>query len=162
MDMMNINFKEQIFDLVFSSLAVDYVEDFSRLLQQVSAGLAEGWEFIFSCFHPVKWWGETIRKNWTNTFLLGYSKEWLSSGLCYGNYLKRREIEDIIFDELKIKYYYKPFSYILECILESDFEVKTFLEPVPIPEFKKKNPVFFDIHSKIPVFMVFKLVKKKK
>jgi len=42
MDMMNINFKEQIFDLVFSSLAVDYVEDFSRLLQQVSAGLAEG------------------------------------------------------------------------------------------------------------------------
>lgn len=41
------------FDVVLSSLAFHYVEDFKEVCQKIYTALAEGGDFVFSCEHPV-------------------------------------------------------------------------------------------------------------
>jgi SAM-dependent methyltransferase len=41
------------FDLVYSSLALHYVEDFDRLVAAVHRGLVDGGRFVFSIEHPI-------------------------------------------------------------------------------------------------------------
>ncbi len=53
MPMEEIDFPAGSFDVVFSSLAFHYIEDFPALLGRISACLAGGGELIFSVEHPV-------------------------------------------------------------------------------------------------------------
>ena len=51
--MENYDFPEAKFDLVTSSLAVQYVEDFDRLIKGISRCLRPGGQLVFSQEHPV-------------------------------------------------------------------------------------------------------------
>jgi hypothetical protein len=53
MAMEDIDAIEGRFDLVTSSLAFDYVEDFAGLMRKVNGRMKEDAEFVFSMSHPV-------------------------------------------------------------------------------------------------------------
>ena len=49
---------------------------------------------------------------------------------------------------------------ILKDILDSEFELIDYLEPKPIEKCKGIDPVFWEVHQKIPLFMIFELRRK--
>ena len=53
MDMAEIDFPPESFDVVFSSLAIHYLPSFSDFLERVRRCLAPGGDFVFSVEHPI-------------------------------------------------------------------------------------------------------------
>jgi len=45
-------------------------------------------------------------------------------------------------------------------IIKSGFFISDFIEPKPVKAAIKVRPNFYEIHSKIPLFMIFELKKK--
>jgi len=50
-------------------------------------------------------------------------------------------------------------SLAIKDILSSGFKIIDFIEPKPINTAKNKDKRFWDIHQKIPLFMIFELKK---
>jgi hypothetical protein len=115
---------------------------------------------LFSTHHPVRWAAEKITETDQETFLLGYSKN-KKDETCriHGDYLNTRKIKDVWFDDFEVSYYHKSMSSIITEILKSKFEIVDFIEPKAIDAAKKDENVFWEIHQKIPLFMIFELRK---
>lgn len=159
MNMEDLKFSDNTFDIVFSSLAIDYSKNLQKTFKEVKRVLKPKWTFIFSSYHPIKWWAEITRNSEKNSFITWYEKLNNWEYKVFWDYLNKRRVKDKLFDELEIAYYNRPISEITNNILKSWFIIKDFQEPKPIKEFKTINPKFYNIHSKIPIFMIFELKK---
>lgn len=62
MSIEDLEFQHQKFDIIISSLAVHYIEDYSMLIEKISRLLNKNGEFIFSTEHPIV----TARKEMNN------------------------------------------------------------------------------------------------
>ena len=51
-------------------------------------------------------------------------------------------------------------SSIIKDIIKSRFEIIDFIEPKSIDAAKEEDAVFWEIHQKIPLFMIFELRKR--
>jgi SAM-dependent methyltransferase len=160
MDMQKLDFEPESFDFVFSSLALHYVEDLKGLFEKVNKVLKPSGLFLFSTHHPVRWGAESMKKGKERSYLLGYSKHEDDSYTIYGDYFTPRKITDTWFEQLDVTYYHKPISEIFQSALSSGFEIIDFLEPKPIPATKGEREDIWDIHNKIPLFMILELKKK--
>ncbi len=159
MPMENIDFPENTFDVVYSSLVMHYASDWTIPLAQVRKVLKPGGIFLFSTHHPIWWGAEKSRQQDNFITRLGASKQGNDKFEVWGDYLTPREITDIWFNELEVKFFHKPLSQIINEIGSSGFTLKEFIEPKPIEEAKQKRYNFWAIHQKIPFFMIFKLQK---
>jgi SAM-dependent methyltransferase len=52
-DLESLELPEESFDVAYSSLALHYVQDFKRLIGEVSRALVSGGHFVFSIEHPI-------------------------------------------------------------------------------------------------------------
>lgn len=59
----DLEFQEQSFDVVVSSLAIHYIEDYSGLIEKISRFLKKDGEFIFSTEHPIVT-AKKVNNNW--------------------------------------------------------------------------------------------------
>lgn len=160
MDMEKLTLPDRTFDLVFSSLVLHYVSDWRPTLVQVKRVLKGNGLFLFSTHHPIKWAGEEKRDKEGVENLLGFKKyDSESNYKVYGDYLNARRITDVWSDEQKVVYYHKPFSDMLREIRESGFVINDLLEPKAIKAAVKVRSDFYEIHQKIPLFLVFELKK---
>ncbi len=159
MDMEKLNFADDSFDFVYSSLTMHYVKDWTKTLRGVYKLLKKNGTFIFSTHHPVKWGAEVNRSKEKDLFLIGYEKYESGESKVFGDYLNTRKIDDIWFNEFKVSYYHRPLSKIISDIVKSGFIISDFVEPKPLKSVVKEKPNFYDIHSKIPLFMIFELKK---
>jgi len=161
MDMEKLNFSTDSFDFVYSSLVMHYVDSWDKTLASISNVLKKGGSFLFSTHHPVKWSGARIRSDNEVSVLLGYKKnKELKTCEVLGDYLNTRKIDDTWFGDFKVTYVHRSMSEMLKDILKSDFELKDFLEPKAIDKCRDVDPMFWEIHQKLPTFMIFELVKK--
>lgn len=159
MDMEKINFSNNYFDFVYSSLTMHYVKDWTKTLSGIYKVLKSNGTFLFSTHHPIKWGAEVSRSKKKNAFLMGYAKWESGRSEVFGDYLNTRKINDIWFNEFKVSYYHRPLSGILRDIIKSGFFISDFVEPKPIKSVIKVKPNFYKIYSKIPIFMIFELKK---
>jgi hypothetical protein len=106
------------------------------------------------------WGAEVNRSNEKNICLMGYEKYEAGECKVFGDYLNARKIDDIWFNEFKVSYYHRPLAEIIKDIINSGFFISDFIEPKPTKGIIKENPNFYDIHTKIPLFMIFELRKK--
>lgn len=160
MDMEKITLPRASFGFVYSSLALHYTRDWTIPLKSIGRVMKKGTIFLFSTHHPIKWGAEVKRWKGGNSFLMGYEKFDKKKPRIYGDYLNTRKTSSIWFNEFRVTYYHKPISGIVRDILKSGFEIIDFTEPRATPAAKKAKPDFYQIHSKIPLFMIFKLRKK--
>lgn len=160
MDMERLSFAATSFDLVYSSLTMHYVKDWTKTLRNIHRVLKPNGTFLFSTHHPVKWGAEKYRTKTKNRFIMGYEKIKTKKGTVFGDYLNARKINDVWFKDFKVSYYHRPLSDILRDIAKSGFLISDFLEPRPIRAAAKRDPRFYKIHTKIPLFMIFELTKK--
>jgi SAM-dependent methyltransferase len=91
-DLEHVELAEGAFDLVYSSLAFHYLEDFGRMVRQVHEALVPGGRFVFTIEHPIYMApsapgfrvNEVGRRTWP---IDGYSAEgrrttdWLAKGV---------------------------------------------------------------------------------
>lgn len=95
MDMEKLNFTDDSFDFVYSSLTMHRVKDWTKTLRGVYKILKKGGTFVFSTHHPVKWGAEVNRSKEKDLFLIGYEKYESGEGKVFGDYLNTRKIDDI-------------------------------------------------------------------
>jgi SAM-dependent methyltransferase len=133
-DMSDLLFIKENFDVVFSSLAVHYIEDFGKLCTQVYALLNPGGCFIFSQEHPF-----------TTAPLKGpcWSKNEKGERLHYNlsDYQRvgRRETTWIVEGVIK---YHRTFSGIVNNLVAAGFSIERMTEPAPVEELVARLPSY--------------------
>lgn len=124
------------FDLIVSSLALHYVEDFGKVVKQVFELLNMNGNFVFSQEHPFnscftygdRWTkddnGNKIHANVSNYSLDGKRESrWFKDGV--------------------IKYH-RTFSSIMNTLMEGGFTIEKVVEPIPSAETMKRIPEYKD------------------
>ncbi|MGB6129312.1 MAG: methyltransferase domain-containing protein [Psychrilyobacter sp.] len=139
------------FDLVYSSLALHYMEDFEKLLMDINNLMRKDGEFIYSQEHPLS---TAHRKG------LRWTRGEDGMGIHYNlaNYMKSGKRETTWFIDGVIKYH-RTFSEIINTVNECGFQIEKILEPLPSEEDIKLIPKMVqDFHK--PNFLILKLGKK--
>jgi len=139
------------FDIVVSSLAIHYIEDYSGLIKNVYKLLNKNGLLVFSQENPLNTCF-TTGKRWTRD---ENGKKIFAN---ISNYGIDGERESTWFID-NVKKYHRTFSTIMNTLIEKGFEVQKIIEPVPTKEILKKYPEYKDLFHK-PDFLLVKAVKK--
>jgi len=161
MDVEVLSFPKDSFDFVYSSLTMHYLKSWDRALKSVNKVLKKGGIFLFSITHPffsasLKYEDEKIK---SRTF--GF-KEIKTDNTCeiYGNYLDSNKLKIFIGKDLEVTNFHRPLSVIMKEIINNGFNLLDIVEPKAKNESKIENKNFWEIHQKIPEFMIFKIIKQ--
>lgn len=150
MPMEDISQFDDQFDVVVSSLAIHYVEDFELLVKNVYTLLKENGQFIFSQENPI------------NTCFSGGDR-WTRDAqgqkmfANLANYSVEGERESVWFVE-GVKKYHRTFSSIVNTLIDAGFTVERMTEPVPTKEILEIYPDQYDLLHK-PDFLLIKVKK---
>lgn len=150
MPMENIFELTEKFDIVISSLAFHYVEDFAGVVKNVFNLLNENGTFIFSQENPLCTC-HSGGQRWTkdengNKLYLNLS-----------NYGIEGERESTWFVD-NVKKYHRTFSSIINTLIETGFKIEKLIEPLPTEDLLKKYPDYKDLFHK-PDFLLVKCTK---
>lgn len=159
MDMEKLEFPDQSFDFVYSSLAIHYVENWTNVLKEVHRVLKPNSSFLFSCNHPVRF----AAGNADTEESYGYKVEVLKNKITKeisitGDYLAKRKIMDA-FGKDTVNIWHVPIGEISKCISEGGFLIEQIVEPLPLEGMKNIKPNSYKRLQKIPEFIIFKLIK---
>lgn len=123
--MEDIEFESESFDIVLSSLALHYVENFEIIVKKVHTILKPGGAFLFSAEHPV--------------FTAYGTQDWYydESGKILhfpvDNYYYEGKRTATFLGEEVVKYH-KTLTTYLNSLLENGFEIRRIVEPQPTQE----------------------------
>lgn len=139
------------FDVIISSLALHYVEDFSRVIKNIYSLLREGGYFVFSQENPLctSYFGKHDR--WTvdedgNKLYLNLEKYGIE-----GEKESRWFVDGV-------KKYHRMFSTIINTLIETGFTIEKLIEPLPSKEILDKHPEYRDLFHK-PDFLIVRVKK---
>lgn len=132
-DISNFN---DCFDLVVSSLAIQYVEDFEELAKQVYKLLPTDGSFIFSQEHPFST-SFTYGDRWTK------DKEENKLYANISNYSIDGKRESRWFKDGIVKYH-RTFTSIINTLIESGFTIEKVVEPIASFEVMEEHPAYKD------------------
>ena len=138
------------FDLVVSSLAIHYVEDFDGLVKNVHSLLNEGGLFIFSQENPIvtchsggNRWTKDEKGNKIHMNLANYGVE--------------GERDTVWFVD-GVKKYHRMFSTVVNTLTENGFAIEKMIEPLPTEELLIDFPEQRDLYHK-PDFLLVRAGK---
>lgn len=120
--MEELEFPKETFDIVLSSLAFHYVEDFPALVSKIKGWLKAGGSFVFSVEHPV--------------FTAYGTQDWYYDAdgnilhFPVDNYYYEGKREAVFLGEKVTKYHRTVTTYI-NTLLQNGFEVRQVVEPQP-------------------------------
>lgn len=156
MDMENLKFADSSFDFAFSSLAIHYLEDWTQALKEAHRILKPGGEYLFSCGHPVYSAAEAVKDNEeVSEHQIARSKNKVTNKVTVtGNYVDRRKL---YFNGWV--FWHKSIGEISSEIAKAGFVIERIHEPRPLPKMKQVSPNEYEILTKIPNFILFKLKK---
>lgn len=160
MDMEKLDFEDNSFDYVYSSLVMHYVDSWKKVLSEVQRILKPGGTFLFSTHHPTTWGAERLRENGKRTSLLGYTKDLETKEVeVLGDYLNTYKVETVWFKDFPVSFFHRPLESMFDDILSSDLRLRKILEPKAVEKTKEIDPRFYKIRQKIPIFIIFELQK---
>lgn len=121
-DITKVDFKENQFDVVLSSLALHYVKSFSELVKKVRKYLKPNGTFIFSVEHPI--FTAQGSEEWN------YDADGRIKDFPVDNYFYEGKRETDFLGEKVIKYH-KTLTTYLDGLLTNDFQINRVVEPMP-------------------------------
>lgn len=124
MDMANLDQLDESFDLIYSSLAFHYVEDFTKLIQTIYKLLNANGQLLFSQEHPIS----TARNNSKTNFIK--DKEGNYQAYTLTNYMASGKREGFWFVDGVI-HYHRPISELLTTLITTGFIIEAIVEPTP-------------------------------
>ena len=122
---------ESSFDIVISSLALHYVEDYIGVCQRVWKGLTVEGNFVFSVEHPV--FTAEGRQDWW------YGKSGEKLHWPVDRYFSQGRRDAVFLGEKMIKYHRTVGTYV-NTLLNCGFELTELVEPEPEPQMLRENP----------------------
>lgn len=151
MPMEDIGNIDETFDVVISSLALHYVEDYEGVVKNVYRLLSDGGIFLFSQEHPV------------NTCYSGKGDRWtrdengrkIHANL--ENYCVETRYDSKWFVE-GVQRYHRMFSTVINTLTDNGFRIVKIAEPYPTKELVEKYPEYYDNFHK-PDFLFVKSQK---
>lgn len=151
MPMEEIGLIDDEFDVVISSLAFHYVEDFGGVVANVYRLLRDGGIFLFSQEHPLATCYSGKGDRWTRDE---------NGKKLYANiadYCVERRNDSTWFVE-GVQRYHRMFSTIVNTLCDAGFRILKMAEPYPTEELVKKYPEYYDLYHK-PDFLFVKAAK---
>ena len=152
MPMEDLDKIDEKFDLVVSSLAIHYVEDFAGLTRNINNLLKPGGLFVYSqenpfntCFSTGERWTRDENGKKIHANLKDYGVE--------------GERESTWFVD-NVKKYHRMFSTIVNTLVEGGLTIEKMIEPVPTEEILEKHPDQRDLFHK-PDFLLIRASKKE-
>lgn len=153
MDMSQIGELGQHFDLILSSLAVHYVEDFAALAKSVADCLRPDGVFLFSQEHPI---GTCHIDETAPYWVYGEDGRALYHPLNGYGRPGKREITWFVDGVVK---YHRTFSQLVNALTDAGLTIERMEEPLPSPELVAQYP-FFEKEYHKPSFLLI-LARKK-
>lgn len=150
MPMEDISTLQETFDVVISSLAFHYVEDFEAVIRTVYELLSEDGVFVFSQENPI-----CTCHSGGNRWTRDENGNKLHMNLA--NYGIEGERESVWFVD-NVKKYHRTFSTIVNTLIEAGFSIEKMIEPLPTEELLEKYPDYRDLLHK-PDFLLIKTRK---
>ena len=141
------------FDVVVSSLAIQYVEDFRGLIANIYRLLNDGGVLAFSQEHPINTCFSTGSR-WT------YDEKGNKLFANLANYSVDGVRESTWFVD-GVKKYHRTLSSIINTLIGEGFRIEKVIEPVPTLEMLKEHPEYDDLLIK-PDFLVVRARKADK
>jgi len=164
MNMEKLDFPDNSFDLAYSSLAIHYVDDWTVPLKEARRILRPNGKYIFSCGHPVDSAVEYEIRDGFKYAVLGRKVNLeTKQRKVYGDYLAAdgngiKLIEGTL-AAADVRVYHRPFSKMVEQILDSGLKIEKVIEPQPTAGLKTVDPAIHEQLKRIPAFMVWVLTK---
>jgi SAM-dependent methyltransferase len=132
---------DQAFDLVLSTLTLHYIADWRALFTEFYRVLRKGGVVVFSVNHPI--YDMETRKTYNYYATELCEMLWKNFGEPYP----------------KISIYRRPFSEMINPIVETGFRLDTLSEPRPLPEFKDTSPEEYERWSREPSLLCVRAIK---
>lgn len=123
MDMTEISSINEKFDVVYSSLAIHYVQNYKLLISNIRKLLKPDGILLFSQEHPYTTApkkGRAWTKDENGNKLYAHLSDYMYSG--------KREV---IWLGTKVEKYHRPISEIINILISENFSIKKVVEPVP-------------------------------
>lgn len=145
----NIDFREEQFDFILSSLAFHYVEPFEEMCRKIYTMLKPEGRFVFSVEHPI--------------FTSRNEQEWFKDDKGdilhwpVDHYQDEGKRETAFLSEDVIKYHRTVATYI-NGIVDAGFSIKQVSEPVPSKDMLETNPEMKD-ELRRPMFLMISAEK---
>jgi ubiquinone/menaquinone biosynthesis C-methylase UbiE len=159
MDMEKLDFEDCVFDFVYSSLAIHYIVDWSRVFQEVYRVLKPNSFFLFSCNHPVSSSMELLRddEDLSITQLSRIKNRKKNTVEIIGNYMEKKSHTQ---QSLQVTTWHKSFGEIFDELTKANFVIDKLFEPLPLPKMKQISPTNYETLQKIPAFLILRLHKR--
>jgi ubiquinone/menaquinone biosynthesis C-methylase UbiE len=161
MDMEHLKFPKSSFDFIYSSLAINYTENWTKVFEEVYRVLKPNSYFLFSCGHPVRYAMESVgdKNNFISKLEIVKNRKTKKITVT-GNYLERTKLGSGLggLNDSVITWH-KPFSEISSELSSAGFLIEKIIEPKPLKKLKKFKPETYKKLSKIPEFVIFRLLK---
>ena len=140
-------------DVVFSSLAMHYADDWTAPLQVIRSALRPGGRFVFSTHHPIHWSAQTLRSPYGTIRRHGYSKSPDKGVEVWGDYATDHWESDTWFETMNVIFHHKTFSTMIRAIVDSGLKITDIREPLAENDGSPDGAVY----SRIPPFILFSL-----
>ena len=151
MPMEDIGSIDETFDVVISSLALHYVEDFPGVVKNVYRLLGDGGIFLFSQEHPLTTCYSGTGDRWTRD----ENGKKLHANVAHYCVEGRKDATWFIEG---VQRYHRMFSTIVNTLADNGFRIIKMAEPCPTDEIVQKYPEYYDLYHK-PDFLFVKAVK---
>lgn len=125
------------FDLVVSSLAIDYVRDWSLPLSEFRRLLRPGGRLVFSVQHPMG------------------AYQWYRPPSAFGVHYVEARWKGSTAEPVTVPDYYRSFEEMVNPLIAAGFVLRKLHETRPDPALKAIDPEKFARNSAFPTFMVF-------
>ncbi|MAK60661.1 MAG: SAM-dependent methyltransferase [Ponticaulis sp.] len=132
--------EDQSFDLVVSSLAIDYVRDWSVPLAEFARALKPRGRLVMSVQHPMG------------------AYDWYKPPSAFGVHLCRATWKGFGGKPVEVPDYYRSFEETINPVLQAGFVLRGVTETRPSPELKALNPRKFAQNDRFPTFMILDAV----
>lgn len=127
---------DDAFDLVASSLALDYVRDWSTPLSEFHRVLRSAGRLVFSVQHPTG------------------SLAWYQPPSAFGVQYVESEWRGFGGEPITVPNYYRSFDEIVNPVVAAGFRIDRLTDTRPTAALREVDPDAFDKYSRKPTFMV--------
>jgi len=128
------------FDGVVSGLSLHYLEDWRPVFAEFARILRSGGFLVFSTHHPVDDYVAFEAENYFETERERMT--WSASG-----------------DEIDVPFYRRPFSEVINPLVETGFRLEELVEPKPTEAFEEKKPESYEKRLTYPTFLCVRASK---